>query len=537
MTKPVKTLEITNFRGSLTRVLNGDLNSGLAKYDSSWGYDPFSKPQNLTWFEAPTDLDPSDSSIALTIVCAKPRVESGNQLYIYAIGTDYTGAKAKLFKIQPNSIGNPNLDSTSVLATLTNNDFLFGSSMEFYGATQKIYFTGENKLSSIGFDGSGEAQVGGLFATNSYHPLVKFIGNLYAADKNNFRAIGSSGTEINSSVLSPALPTDSFIRDMGITPDGDYISIASSEIPPEQQDYGYDRISAATGSGYVFNWNGVDAGITNYKSFPSHAITAFKAYMNKQYLFSNDSFGMSIDNGSGKFLTLPLNRSAIPNSIASDGNFINWMTTESVNSTMYASMYYFGNMDRESPEGFWRLFRQASTQTNGFNYTNPFNILAGNKFSTLNSTGSSVASYGYGKHYFSTYDYKVGSIKYKLFRFLVTPTGTGTPTLGVYETQTQLFSKRITVKQTRVYTEPTVTGNGFKVEYIGSDGNVITDSATNTYTFSAGTNVQLLQGAQERINFNPVMKDLYAIGVRITNTGTANMTIKKVEVDIEQSGQ
>lgn len=536
MKNDVKTLEITNFTGRLTRVLNGDLNSGFAKFDSSWGYDPFSKPQNLTWFEAPTDLDPSDASIAMTMVCAKPRVEGGNQVYIYAIGTDYSGGAAKLFKIQPNSIGNPNLDSTSVLATLANNDFLFGGSMEFFGSTQKIYFTGETRLTSIGFDGSGEANLGGAFTTSSYHPLVKFLGNLYAADKNNLRALNSSGAETNSSVLSPALPSDTFIRDMGVTPDGDYIAMASSEIPPEQQDYGYDRVSASTGTGYIFNWNGVDAGITNYRSFPSHAVTAFKTYMNNQYLFSNDSFGMSIDNGSKKVRTLGNNRSAIPNTVVSDGNFISWMTTEFANSTLFGSMYYYGSLDEESPSGLWRMFRQASSQVGGFEYTMPFQILANNKFSTLNSTASSVTAYGYGKHYFSTYDYKTGSIKYKLYRFLVTPTGTGTPTLGVYETQTQLFSKRITVKQIRVYTEPTATSNGFQLDLIGSDGNIVTNG-TFTYTFAGGTDVTLLQGAQERINFNPTTKDLYALGIRITNTGTTNMSIKKVEVDIEQSGK
>ncbi len=531
-----KTLEIINFRGSLTRVLNGDVNSGFAKFDSSWGYDPFSKPGNLTWFETPTDLDPSDTTIGLTIVCAKSKVDSGNQAYIYAIGTDYSGSSAKLFKIQPNQVGNPNLDSVSVLATLSNNDFLFGGSMEFYGTTNKIYFTGETKMSSINFDGTSETQVGGNFTTASYHPLVKFLGNLYAADKNNLREIGSTGTETRSSVLSPPMPSDTYVRDMGVSPDGDYISIASSEIPPEQQDYGYDRISAATGSGYVFNWNGIDQGITNFKSFPSHAVTAFKAYMNNQYLFSNDSFGMSVDNGSGKVLTLQNNRSTIPNSVVSDGNFINWMTTEVANGNMYASMYYFGNLDSESPSGFWRMFRQAASQAGGFNYTNPFNILANNKFSTLNASASSVAVYGYGKHYFSTYEYKTGSIKYKLYRFLVTPTGTGTPVAGVWESQTQLFSKKVTLKQIRVYCEPTVSNNSFQLDVIGSDGNVISNGTFN-YTFASGSNGTLLQGAFERINFNPSIKDLYAIGVRITNMGSANMTIKKVELDIDDGGK
>ena len=340
----------------------------------------------------------------------------------------------------------------------------------------------------------------------------------------------------DSSVLSPALPANTFVRDAGVTPDGNYISIASSEIPTEQQDLSGDVGSYKTGAGYLFNWNGIDDGITNYRSFPSHAITSFKTYMNNQYLFSNDSFGMSLGNGNQKILTLTNNRSAIPNAIVSDGNFISWVTREVDNNTLKASLYYFGGLDSENPSGLWRLFRQSASQANGFMYTTPFHLLVNNKFTGLNNTQSSVFVDAYGKQYFSTYEYKTGAIKYKLYRFLVTPTGIGTPTLGVFETQTQLFSKRIAVKQIRVYTEPTVANNGFQLDLIGSDGAVITNG-TFTYSFASGSDETRLQGALERINFNPAMKDVYALGVRITNTGTVNMTVKKVEVDYEYSGK
>jgi hypothetical protein len=59
------TIEITNFGGRLTRILNGPLNSGFAKFTSSWGYDPFSKPDNLTWFESPTDITGSINNLVV----------------------------------------------------------------------------------------------------------------------------------------------------------------------------------------------------------------------------------------------------------------------------------------------------------------------------------------------------------------------------------------------------------------------------------------------------------------------------------------
>lgn len=526
-----ETIEISNFTGRLTRKLNGDLNSGFAKFDTSHGYDIFSKPGNLTWFEAPADLDPSDATIGLTLVCAKPSLEAGN-IYIYAIGTNYTGNLAKLFKIRPSSLGQPNLDSVSVLATLSNNDFNYGGSMELFGATQKIYFTGESRLTSINFDGSAETNLGGTFSGNSYHPTTQFLGNLYVGDKANMREVNASGVELRSSVLSPSLPNGTWIRDMDVTPDGDYISLASSFIPPEGQNYGGDIGSAATGTGFVFNWNGVDDGITNYRTFPSHAVTAFETYMNNQYLFSNESIGISFNNGTNNVKILPNNRSVIPNSIATDGNYISWVTTEVVGNSLKASMYYFGSLDDETPPGLWRVFRQTSAISGGFMFTTPLNILVNNKYQTLSASSGSIASLGYGKHYFSSYelDSGAGSPKFKLYRFLTSSAGTGTPTLGVYETQTQLFSKRATIKQIRVYTEPTVVNNGFQMDFIGSDGAVI-PNGTSSYAFSAGTNLELLQGSLERIDFSPSMIPVYALGVRITNTGTTNMTIKKIEID------
>lgn len=534
---PNEIIEITDFTGRLTRKLNGKMNSGFAKFDTSWGYDPFSKPGNLTWFEAPVDLDPSDSSIALTMVDAKPRLEAG-LIFIYAIGTDYTGNLAKLFKIQPASLSNPNLDTTSVIATLTNNDFTYGGSMEFYGPNSSVIsFTTDTNFDTINTTGSAET-VKATLVSNKYHPLTKFIGKLYIGDDQNLRSVDSTGT-VTSSILSPSLPDDTHIRDMGVTPDGDYISMGASAVQSEGQNFGGDVGSAATGSGYVFNWNGIDIGITNYKSFPSHAITAFKTYMNNQYLFSNESLGMSLSNGSNNVKVLPNNRSVIPNAIATDGNFISWVTTEVVSGNLKASMYYFGSLDDENPSGLFRMFRQTSAINGGFMYSTPMNIVVNNKYQTLSSSTGSIATLGYGKHYFSTYELNTGANapKFKLYRFLVTSTGTGTPTLGVWESQTQLFSKRVKATQIRVYVEPTVTGNGFQVDLIGSDGNVITNSASNTYTFTAGTNTELLQGTQERIDFNPVTMPVYAIGVRITNTGTTNMTIKKVEVDITQTGK
>lgn len=532
----VTTLEITNFTGKLTRKLNGGLDSGMAKFDTSWGYDPFSKPGNLTWYEAPVDLDPTASVIQDMIVCAKPRIEGGNQLFIYAVGN--TG---RVYKIQPNSVGNPNLDSATLLTTLSisgNSSFLFGGSMEFYGATEKIYIGNDTRVCSVNFDGTGEVSVSGSFTANVYRPLMQFVGKLYYGNGMNIGEIDTTGTVTTQTKLSPSLPQEVNVRDLDVSPDGNYLVITASAIPSERQDYGYDRVSSSTGTGYKFKWNGTDAGITSYNIYPSHAITAYQSFNTNEFIFSNDSFGLSLDSGSGKIRTLQNNRSAIPNAIASNGNFITWMSTEFCDATLKGSMYYYGKLDEESDLGMWRMFRLTSTQTNGFIYTVPLNILVTNKFSTVNNVETAVATYAYGKHYFSTFDLSNGggTSKYKLYRFLVTSSGSGTPNLGVYETQTQLFGKRVSINEVRVYCEGTVASNGFQLDVITSNGSVVSNGTFN-YTYAAGTDITLLQGSLERINFNPNIANLYAIGIRITNTGTTNMTIKKIEIDVQPAGK
>ena len=91
------TLELTNFHGSMTWYINGDVNSGLANEVESFGYDPFAKPGSLTWAEEVEQIDPSGSVITDLVLAGKTRVESGIT-YCYCIG--HTG---RLYKIQVNN--------------------------------------------------------------------------------------------------------------------------------------------------------------------------------------------------------------------------------------------------------------------------------------------------------------------------------------------------------------------------------------------------------------------------------------------------
>lgn len=570
---PVQTIEITNFGGRLTRILNGDMNSGFAKFATSWGYDPFSKPMNLTWFEQPVDIT---GPITDLIVAAKKYMgpsglaNFGNvQQYVLLLGN-----KGNLYVMQPNQNANEvassviaNVDSvigsTSVAGT-----YAFGGSLEIFAQpstlgydSRAIYIGSDAAIytvpltSILGTQRQVTAQLAGTLnnATGAFRPMKIFQGLLRVSNASTIFTIGAAGTVVSlysasirgltnaSSDLQTPLPINTEIQDIDVSVDGNYLLMATSNIDNEQiATFGQDFQLAAANDSVVYGWNGADPNITTETTMPSISLTALQTYLGNNLFFSEDGFGASITDGINKILTLPNNKSPWGNGTSVNGNFLSWLSVETVGgNSSYATLYYFGGLDQENPPGLYRMTRQSTNSS--WVYSAPMNLLIDNNYRTIPSiitVNSTPQALGYGKHYMSLVGpgFNGGANITKLYRFLVNSTGSGTPQLGIYETQTQIFSRKITVKQIRVYTEPTVSGNGFTMSFVGSDGSVISNGSM-TYTYAAGTDITQSQGSLERIDFNPSMKDTYALGVRLTNTGTVNMTIKKVEVDYSFSGK
>lgn len=540
------TKEITNFGGRLTRKINGDLNSGFAKFATSFGYDPFSKPDNLTWFPAvsaisgPTDL----------ILDGKMRFESDNINYLYAIGN-----AGNLYKIQPVSTSNNNLNTSSVVGSVLSNSatYKFGASLEFYNSpssvASQIYVGNDIQVNAINFDGSGDHRVGsGGYSSNTYRGLKKFFGKLFFVNGNTIGAIDSTGTVTSSvigtgqgnyfSELNPTLPPDKYIHDIEVSIDGNYIEMASSGIAYEE----LNNISNALfGSniteGNIWGKNTSDPTYTTTNSLGKSPIQAMESYLNSNIYFSSDTFGTSVSDGVNKLLTLPNNKPPLPNATSVNGNFLTWACVEKDPfNRLCASLYYFGALDAENPPGLYRIFRKISASPN-FTYQVPFNTVVSSNAITLNQSKSSVVTASYGKHYISQLELSANPAQSSIFSLLQAPIAGDTVTApggGVYETQTQLFSEKIAIKAIRVYTEPTVTGNAFGVEMYGSNNTLM---GSFSYAYAAGTDPTLLQGSLERIDFKPEVKSTYALSLLITNNGSTNMTIKKIEIDYTQSGK
>lgn len=547
-----ETIVINNFSGRLTRILNGDLNSGFAKYFTSYGYNPFIKPMNLTWLRGPIDISSATpSNFTGLVVAGKSRIE-GRDLYVYTV--DDSGVISKFQPYARGSGGNPTFSGNSVVGTAQpvgsgqTQSYEAGASMEFFGNVQQIFLGTNTAVVRVNFDGSAASVVG---STSNYYaggigrPLKPFAGNLLFSNGNTFGAINATNTVVSSvigtglgnlySQINPPFPPDNLVRDIDSSPDGNYAYILASTVPTDVTltAAGDDSMYGALGESTLYKWNGVDAGTTALQQLPRGISTALQIYLDQQRIFSSDPFGADMNDGVNKLLTLPGIKSPAPNSISVNGNFITWATPEVSNAgdSMNASLFYFGSLDQENPSGLYRLARLSPTLASGFFYNVPFNLAVTSAYSNVYVNKTGVSPQSYGAHVLSTIELSSSTSQKKFWSFYVTPINNNVnANEGVYETQTQIWSKRMGLSQVRVYTEPVVTGNGFRLDLIDVDGGVM-DNGTFTYAFGDPVD------KEERINFSPQVRTFYGLGIRITNTGTKNMVIKKIEIDVMPEGQ
>src|SRR3990167_357276 len=317
MDKLKSPITITNFQGRLTRYNDGDINSGFAKYTSTFGNDPFTSPGNLTWFEQPTRIDSGGTVITDLIMAAKTRLESGIT-YVYAIG--HLG---RLYKIQVNdpTTYNHNYDNAVLLATLTVNSptFTRGASINFFGTTERIYIGHDMGMTRIDFDGTNEAQVGLLASWTATvpRPAVQFAQYLYVGNGNNLAQVLAGGTVGSYAVLSPAFFAGTYVRDLDVSPDGNYLQATVSRInSPDLTSTTQDTNSLSSADSYTFLWDGV---VDGNNSGVSSARTTYNSYsINSNLSFGDFSYTMGYELASTAIYScnqkiVTLNNSLSPN--------------------------------------------------------------------------------------------------------------------------------------------------------------------------------------------------------------------------------
>lgn len=527
------TIIIDNFDGRLTRFDDGKLNSGLAKYSKTFGNDAFSTPSGLNWFEAPTRIDPNATVITDLIMAARPRLESGIT-YVYAIG--HTG---RLYKIQVNdpTTYNPDYDNPVLLATLTAQSptFKYGSSIQFYGATEKLFIGHDLGVTKINFDGTGETYIGtlGSYTTNVPRPSVQFAGKLEFGNGNNLVEIDSTETIVSYAKLSPSFPSGTQTRDLDVSPDGNYIQITVSRVSqPDMTVITQDTSSLSSADSYFMYWNGSDTGVTSYNPYNSYSLNSNTSFGSFTYTLGYDLGGTALYKSGKKEVSLPNSVSPNFGSMFSTGNMMGFLSPEQDSSVLKGAFLFYGQYDREFKEGLYRPFRiSATTQTDIQQI--PTSLIVSNLFYGASSAGYANNRVGSAKIYFSTLETDSGpTTKYKLYKFTTVPTGVNPLIGGVYETQNEYFPNKITIKQIRIYTEPLVTNNSFKIDLIGSNMGIIPGS---TVTYTAGQAPTSV--GDDRMFYGQDIGNTYTLGIRLTNLGTTAMTFKKIEIDYLEGGK
>ena len=542
----METLTITNLGGPLTRRNTGDIKSGLAKYNTSWGYDPFSKPGNLTWMEQPTSILTSAVGGSNNLIVAMKQRSTGSVLTVYAIdGTN------RLHAVRVDNTGTgtqvADTDSPSIVGALPiSPEFTRNTGIVFYGDPEKIFYGDGDGLQKINFNGSGGTSIYGTSSVigSVPRPMTTFLGRIYFGNGNNIGEIDSTELITTGAKLSPALPIGVVARDLEVTPDGNYLQITTSNNDTFEGFVNIDTTQEAAVDSGKYLWNGVDAGATAAGKYGGTFLTANKSFSDKNYTFGYDQRGGAIYLGQEKRVSLPRTLSPHPSAVFSSGNMNYFMAPEQEDSSdlFRGTLYGYGKYDDETPEGLFRFLRvNANTASIAGSEIRavPGCIPVANLLYLPSFYDYSDNIAGSGKIYFTTVENdndasttgRVG----KLWRHRIVPTGVGSVVAGVYETQTQMFSKKAKIPEVRVYTEPLIGGNDFIVDLIGSGGSVM---AGGSQRFQVATG-SVATGA-DMVHFNPAIAPTYALGVRITNssiTGVANWTANKIEVDYDLGGR
>lgn len=531
----VKTLVIDNFTGDMYPQINGDINSGRSYWLDVFGHNPYVKPQNLTWNESPVQIDAAGSVLTDLILAGKPRVEGGIS-YVYAIG--HTG---RVYKIQVNNPAtyNPDYNNPVLLTTLTSGTptFTRGAYMDFFGATEKIYISHDKGVTTLNFDGTGESALAGTWAQNVPKPLQQFLGKLYIGNGTNIAEIDSTGTVTTSTKLSPAFPAGTQVRDLKLTPDGNYLNIVVTEVAlADITATSPDTSIISPADSYKFGWNGVDAGYTTSTYYPSIVLTSMIMYGDSQYVFGYDAVSGGVWNPNRKFITsLPdvITDSPLPNAIISYGNLTQWTSLLGYQGNQYTLFQTYGSLsDHDSTTGFWCPNFQAATGTETDVVRAPFQMIVSNLAQGTSLSGYTDNIFGTPRVYYSTIEVSnAPTTKYKLYSWPFFPTGLGDAIPGLFQTQNQLFSKKITIKEVRVYGQPWVSGNEFSIDLIGSDDQPI---AGGSKTFTAGTNLTV---GEDFAWYTPDCKPVYSLALRVNNIGIVNHVINKVEIDYDIGGK
>jgi hypothetical protein len=170
------------------------------------------------------------------------------------------------------------------------------------------------------------------------------------------------------SKISPAFPIGTQVRDLDISPEGNYLQTVVSRVSaPDLTTATQDTSSFSSADSYRFLWDGVTAGASSYETYNSYSLSSNLSFGPFTYTMGYDLGSTAIYSAGNKIITLPDSLSPNFNALFSTGNLMGFASPEQEGGFLKGTLMTFGQYDREIPEGLFRFFKlSATTQT----YTN-----------------------------------------------------------------------------------------------------------------------------------------------------------------------
>lgn len=509
----VQTIVIDRLGGPLTNVRSGPMNSGLAYYQYSYGYNPFLYPGSLVWLPAATD------------------VTSGSVTGLILDGTPYNGFIYAITSVGEVVKMNPDGTYVSTIVTISTGTptFTAGGTILFYN---NKFFIGHDKgVTSIATDGTGEAQVGtwdsSHYTQNVYRPLAVFIGTLVVGNttdgtNTNIGIIDTTNTITNYNRLSPSLGAAATIADLDVANDFSYLTISVG--------------TTAIAAPFIARWNGTDNAATSGIQLPTGSLTAQNNFGDVNSIFMYDAFGAALYEGNQKVLSLFRFLSPTPGATDAFGNILGWGTRSTLNSSPSGNKYssaiaFYGSTEASVPKGlYWinnKLYNDGAGHTQSVDYV-PFFAFTQSAFinNTQNTFLFSVQASGGVATTTKLFSIEVASNPMFGGSNIANDSNSSS-----YTTQVETFEKKVGVNEVRVYVDSTSSDSGFNLSLIDATGTAITNG---TFSWNAATGPTPNQG---RILFDPSIVPTFDLGLKLTPNGTNYMVIRKIEVDVVPAGK
>lgn len=365
---------------------------------------------------------------------------------------------------------------------------------------------------------------------NIPHPISdEYFGGIFMGNGFNLVDYAISSGTANNSRLNPTFPQNYTINAIEIDGQGRYMRI-NGTTGTAQDIITTDPIAQTqTPKARSLYWNGIDDSYDSYDAFVQSNTSALNSFIGSDMVFGQDFWGGSIYQNNGgapdKMLALREVRSPLPGAITSTSNLLVFGAPYYSQNVWRCGIFGIGTLDDQDQPSIYSLLGIPATTNNTICTQVGMLKLAQNRM--IKSDGTVLTN---SKFYVSTYE-TGGTAAANLYSFNLTPNA-GTVNNGVYETQKEKFQLQQAIDRVAFYVNPTQTGVSFRLDLIDVDDTIPTNGSF-TYTYSSGVGDETqMQGTLEVFEWSALqMKNLQALGLRITNLGTVQPGINQIYIE------